>query len=222
MPSDWFRSPAWDERARTEFETKLARSAAHNRPQYLRIKAIALDGVGLTADALALLMRVTDDYPDSLDCASAFELQGDILRRTGDLAAAEGRYRVVLARRPDLNATSGMTPVSLAEVLLEQHGSSAVEEVRSLLAYPALRLVFNSQLVRTLMLSSRTAEVEGDDALRRAEARRALDLVGAAPQLNRHPDVGVPAPSEAELRELERLASDTGLTPKKRNWFRRP
>lgn len=88
MPPDWFRSTAWDEQARTEFEAKLARSAAHNRPQYLRIKAIALDGAGLTDDALTLLERVTDDYPDSLDCVSAFELQGDILRRSGGPATS--------------------------------------------------------------------------------------------------------------------------------------
>lgn len=113
-----------------------------------------------------------------------------------------------------------MAPLSLAEVLLEQHGTSAVKEVRSLLAYPALRLAFNSQLMRALALSSRTAEVEGNDALRRAEARRALALVGAPPQLSRHPDVGVPAPSESELRELERLASDSVLAPKKRGWLR--
>ena len=41
---------------KAEFEAKLARSATHNRPQYLRIKAIALDGAGLTDDALTLLI----------------------------------------------------------------------------------------------------------------------------------------------------------------------
>jgi len=221
MPTDWFRTPAWDEQARIEFEAKLARSAAHNRPQYLRIKAIALDGAGLTDDALTLLSRVVDEYPDALDCAYAFELQGDMLRRSGDLAAAEASYRTALTRRPDLNATSGMSPVSLGEVLLELRGEAAVKEVRSLLNYPALRLVFNSQLVRALTLSARAAEVDGDEALRRSEARKALDLVSAAPQLNRHPDVGVPALSETELRELERLASASGAPPKKRTWLRR-
>ena len=108
MPTDWFRTPAWDEQARTEFEAKLARSASQSRPQYLRIKAVALDGAGLTDDALGLLSRVIDEYADSLDCAFAHELRGDMFRRRGDLAAAEVCYRSVIARRPDLNATSGM------------------------------------------------------------------------------------------------------------------
>ena len=42
MGVDWFRSPDWDEPARTAFEARLARARPRNRQQYLRIKGLAL------------------------------------------------------------------------------------------------------------------------------------------------------------------------------------
>lgn len=42
VAEEWFRSPLWDETARTEFEQRLGRARAYNRPPHLRIKAIAL------------------------------------------------------------------------------------------------------------------------------------------------------------------------------------
>ena len=57
-----------------EFEQRLARSRAYNRPRYLRIKAIALTEVANLDAAEALLRRVVDDYPDALDVAFALEL----------------------------------------------------------------------------------------------------------------------------------------------------
>ncbi|MGO8956786.1 MAG: hypothetical protein ACLQFR_05360 [Streptosporangiaceae bacterium] len=42
MTGEWFRSPAWDESARADFEVRLSRARPHNRQQYLLIKALAL------------------------------------------------------------------------------------------------------------------------------------------------------------------------------------
>jgi hypothetical protein len=207
MALDWFRTPSWGGPATSEFEVKLARSRVHNRSEYLKIKALALDDAGDSEAAVGLLKRIIDDYPDSLDYAYAFELQGDILRRDGKKVEAEQCYRCVLDRRPDLNATSGTAPLSLAEVLLEQHGAAAVPEVLSLLAYPHMRLAFNDQMVRALILSARAAEIAGDFALRRSEAQRALALADAGPQLARYPTIGVPQLADRELNELRRLAS---------------
>ena len=177
MPVDWFRSPSWGDEDVAEFEKRLARSSLFNRPQYLRLKAMALDDAGLAAAADGLLERVIDEYPDSIFSALSLERRGDIFRRGGDLVAAEECYRDVIARRPDLNATSGTAPISLAEVIFELHGRAAVAEVRSLLNYPQMRLVFNIQMMRALVLSARAAEATGNVELRRSEAQRALDLV---------------------------------------------
>jgi tetratricopeptide (TPR) repeat protein len=222
MPVDWFRTPLWGEQAAAEFEAKLARSRLHNRPQYLRIKAIALEGVGLSNAAKQLLQRIIDDYPDSFDCVFALELRGDMFRRSGDFVTAVDCYRAVIARRPDLNATSGTTPLSLAEVLFELHGASAGQEVRRLLGYSHMRLGFNNEMVRALTLSARVAEAVGNVELRRSEAQRALKLLDAEPQFPRHRTVGVPKIDDTELDELRRLAQ-ADVTPPgpKRGWLRR-
>lgn len=222
MPLDWFRSTSWGEQAAAEFEAKLARCRAHKRPQFLLIKASALEGAGLSDVAKQLLQRIIDDYPDSFDCAFAFELRGDMFRRSGDFATAEDCYREVIARRPDLNTTSGTTPLSLAEVLFELRGASAVQEVRSLLAYPHMRLGFNSEMVRALTLSARVAEAVENVELCRSEAQRALKLLDAEPQFSRHPTVGVPKLNDIELEELRRLAqADVAPAGPKRGWLRR-
>jgi tetratricopeptide (TPR) repeat protein len=221
MPTDWFRTTDWGGTYTEDFEARLARSAKHNRPQYLKIKAIALDAAGQSASAIALLQRVIDEYPDSLDCAQAHELRGDIFRRGGDLVAAEDSYRMALQRRPDLNATSGVVPLSLAEVLFERHGGAAAIEVRKLLAYPAMQIVFNVHQVRALTLSARLADSQGDTDLRRSEAARALEAASAPSQFSRHPGIGVADLTAADLEELERLASSTPSPPSKRGLWRR-
>jgi hypothetical protein len=46
MAEDWFRTPGWDDGAREDFERRLARARPHNRPQYLKIRALALREAG--------------------------------------------------------------------------------------------------------------------------------------------------------------------------------
>jgi len=42
VADDWFRSSDWSGDAQEEFERRLSRAGASSRPQYLRIKALAL------------------------------------------------------------------------------------------------------------------------------------------------------------------------------------
>ena len=128
---------------------------------------------------------------------------------------------MALQRRPDLNATSGVVPLSLAEVLFERHGGAAAIEVRKLLAYPAMQIVFNVHQVRALTLSARLADSQGDTDLRRSEAARALEAASAPSQFSRHPGIGVADLTAADLEELERLASSTPSPPSKRGLWRR-
>lgn len=62
-PTEWFRTSDWDDDARAEFEKRLGRARDHNRPQYLRIKALALRDAGDKQAAGSLLRRVLDEYP---------------------------------------------------------------------------------------------------------------------------------------------------------------
>src|SRR6266576_2652022 len=131
--ADWFRDPSWDPVTRDLFEDRLSRARDWNRPQYLRIKALALKDVRELKAAKQLLIRVVSDYPDSVDCGFCLELLGDIAREEGSAEAAEWNYREVIRRWPDLNGTTGMVEVSLAEVLTETGGPDRHEEALRLL-----------------------------------------------------------------------------------------
>lgn len=204
MADDWYRSSEWSPEAIEDFETRLQRS--QKRSQYLRLKAIALIDAGCVEPAKMLLERVVDEHPDSLDTRHAQEVLGDLFREQGDLVRAEQFYRGLLESFPDLNATSREVRLSLGEVVLELHGTRAVEEVRYLLrdAEPDIR--FNSTMFRALLLSALLAEAAGDLALQVSEAHRALELLDAGPQLSHKPTIGVPTPTDAQLADLRRLA----------------
>ena len=203
MGDEWFRSPEWHSVAREDFQRRLGRSRKTSRSQYLRIKAIALGDAGNTDGALELLRRVVDEYPDALDVPHAFELIGDYERASGRLAEAEFAYRYILAHWPDLNTTSGMVHISLAEVLLALERVTAALD---LLEEAVPHLQFNSQIFRWNLALARAADLQGDVETRRLAARRALELTEQGPQLSRHPEVGLARPDLATLALLRRLA----------------
>jgi len=120
MTTDWFRGSAWDPASREDFERRLARARPSNRSQYIRIKALALAAAGQPDAARNLFERVIREHKDSLDCRASVEHLADLARSQGDDANAEAAYRELLTSWPNLNATSGMAEVSLAELLLKR------------------------------------------------------------------------------------------------------
>jgi hypothetical protein len=115
LVSEWFRSHDWSTDAPQDFETRLGRARAHNRAQYLRIKALALIDAGNLDAATALLHRVVDDYGDDwIQVTASHEHLGDIYRSKGDLAGAETKYRRVL-----------MLPLPLHRTVGHEHNSRA-------------------------------------------------------------------------------------------------
>lgn len=46
VADDWFRSPAWDEAARADFEARLGHARPGNWQQYLGIKGVSLRAAG--------------------------------------------------------------------------------------------------------------------------------------------------------------------------------
>ena len=57
---DWFRSPDWSSEAQQDFEQRLRRARAYNRPQFLRIKGLALADAGEAEGARELWLRVLE------------------------------------------------------------------------------------------------------------------------------------------------------------------
>jgi tetratricopeptide (TPR) repeat protein len=206
--ADCFRDSAWDFATRVQFEERLSRARIGNRPQYLRIKALALRDAGKLEAAKQLLDRVLSDYPGSMDCGICFEVLGDIAWDEGSGETAEKHYREVIRRWPDLNGTTGMVEVSLAEVLTERAGSDRHEEALRLLDSALKRgRMMNSGLFRWNIAVARVAEQLGDRETVSRVARTALSLTKLGPQFPRHPTVGLARPDAATLAWLEKAAA---------------
>jgi predicted Zn-dependent protease len=217
VPAEWFRQPDWAEGAQAEFERRLRRAQARKRPQYLRIKALALRDAGDVGAATSLLERLLDEYPESLDAAFAAELIGDMARGNRDSDAAEASYRRALTLRPDLNGTSGAVHISLAEVLIEMGRYDDAVEVLGM--RPLSSLTMNAARFRWNAALAHAASAIGEHDVAKQAAGRALDLLDAPDQFPRHPGVGRPSPDAADVERLRRLvAGDLGEPSGRRRW----
>jgi tetratricopeptide (TPR) repeat protein len=208
VSEDWFRSSAWDDHVRADFEARLARARARNRPQYLRIKALALRDAGQIDTAKTLLLRALD-LPDAyaFEVASTLEHLGDLAAQQGDQDLAERYYRRILNEQPSLSGTTGDVEISLAELLLdsrrEPERSEALKLLNAWLARPGLK--FDNQLFRWHLALIRMAEQTGDRETVRRAATTALELADRGPQLPRHKDIGLVHADVATLRRLRKL-----------------
>ena len=218
---DWFRSSDWDDAAEADFEARLRRARAHNKPQYIKIKALALLESGRIESAEELLHRVLDQYPDALDAAYCAERLGDHAQARGDALAAEDFYRRALALRPDLNATTGEVHIGLAETLIAQ---TRFEEAIEALEYqPVARLGLAHGLCRWNAALAEAALGLGEAQVAADAASRALELVEAPDQFARHPGVGRAVLTEnqaARLRVIARGQPSAGKAVGR--WFRHP
>lgn len=219
MADDWFRTPEWGASESEEFERRLAQARARNRPQYLRIKAIALgqsDDPTLRAVARELLRRVIDGYPDSgYEIPFCHELLGHFYRRDGRRDEAQHHYRACLRLMPDDGSgTSGLCDLSLAELLAERGDPASLDEATSILHRiredRSHRLMFDSQLFRFHVAWARVADRLGETEAAAEAARRALETAAITqPQFPRHPTVGLVETDDATIAELKRLARDS-------------
>jgi hypothetical protein len=205
---DWFRSSAWDEQARADFEMRLARARSYNRQQYLRIKGLSLLEAGNVPAAKELFER-TAAFPDgsSFETVFAWEMLGDIAVTGGDPTTAETFYRRILDESSDTGGTTGNVELSLAELLLESkpvQSDQALLLLNSWMSRGGLR--FDDQLFRWYLCRIRIAEAGGDHVIVRQIANDALTLAERGPQLHYHRDLGLVRTDELTLQRLRRLA----------------
>lgn len=211
MPVDWYRTPDYDQAARTEFTLRYNRARHPHRVQYKIIKAIHLMEAGdpRAIDwAAQLLTEVTrDDHAYRHDKGHAFEALAELHRRTGQWElAVRSLEQCIKITSPTMSGTSGLPDLTLAEILLE-NDPSGVPKVASLLSSQPLidRIKFNSQLFRYLVATARTRQRLGEDPA--PPAQRALDLLeNDQPRFPRHPTVGRIHADEQTIHELRDLA----------------
>jgi lipopolysaccharide biosynthesis regulator YciM len=112
----WYRSPGWTEADQETFESRLKRARAWNRSQYLRIKGLALAEAGHREAALDLWQRGLECDVERFETPTLLEHMADVLQHH-DPGRAEQLLRRLLVEQPDLNGTSTMAEVTLAEIL---------------------------------------------------------------------------------------------------------
>ena len=219
MADEWYRSTAWDDEARADFEARLARTRDHSRPQYIKLKGVHLEMDGQTAAAELLFRRVIDQYPDSFEAPQCAEYLGDYAMSTGDFEIAEGHYRHVLKLSPDMNATSGEVHLGLAEALIAQ---GRYEEALGALEYvPVASLSLTHAVCRWNVALADAALGVGETQVAADAARRALALLDAPEQFARHPGVGRAALTDDQIGRLRRIAAgEAAQLPKKRGFLR--
>jgi len=117
---EWFRTSDWSQATQADFEARLGRARAHNRPQYMRIKGLALAEAGHVDAACALWQRVLDSESTyDFEKASKLEHLADsyVPENPG---LAEQFYRTLLADHPTLNGTTNTIEIALEELVLRK------------------------------------------------------------------------------------------------------
>lgn len=218
---NWAHSEEFDSDAMAEFEARLGRARAANRPGYLRVKAATLLGLAhptATVVAVQLLRRVVADYDDFIEVPWSHELLGHAYRNSGDLAAAERHLRLAISSADERRNGLSLPELTLAEVLLEKGEVDAAQTVLDQVRKMSRGMAWNSQLYRFAVTSARCADLLGSDGS--SWAQEALDLAGhEEPQLPRHPTIGLVDAEDGTLAEMRQMAQ-TG-SPSTKWWKRR-
>lgn len=212
MSDDWFRSDAWGQRERGDFEARLARARPGNREQYLRIKGLHLleSPRGSRRKAgVELLERLIRDYPDAAsEVAGAHDLLARHHEAAGDPDRAASHYRASIEAERGRNHCHG-GPLALASLIArEQSLASASGEAEQLLASD-VPSVMGDQQFAWAFAKARLATRRGALAEAAAYARGALWLFGHDHGISsRHPDVGLIG--EVSRRDYDELLALAG------------
>lgn len=208
---EWFRSAGWSNRDREIFEQKLAKAHRASRPQYLRLKALALletHASDRRRAGASLLERLLAEYPDSrIEVAGAHCALARFREECGDVEQATAHYRETLRAEEGAKVVHG-AELLLAELIVRHEQRDAYREADDLLDRVIHRgSIFRSEQFRYAVARSRLATRRGDHDEASAFALGALDLFEHnRPVSSYHPDVGLARADGATLAELEAVA----------------
>jgi hypothetical protein len=215
---EWFRSPDWGAEAEAVFEARLTRARPRSRPQYRRIKALALLDTGDPGKRVAgqeLLEHIVAD-PDAyqFEKVLALSLLGANEQETGQLEAAERHLRAALSlMATNMSGGTDLEEVRLAEILVDRGGRAELEEARDLIdrAGPS-RPLFLSHRFRKCLVGVRIALALGDHLPAQNWARLALELASATHSgLANHPKLGLVETDDATTAWLAEVVASVGF-----------
>jgi tetratricopeptide (TPR) repeat protein len=207
---DWYRSTSWDEGAQREFEKRLGRARAHNRSQYIRIKATSLASVGELDGAQLLLERLLAEYGnDQLQAPMARYQLGELLEQRGRLDEAENEYRRVIEIHDETGRRYGLPELRLAELLLSRGSRLAYQDALAHLTRELPDMLLKSHRFRGATAVARMHRALGNHDEARVYAATALKIAQETqPLLPRHPSLDSDwYPDPETLSELRTLAT---------------
>ena len=214
MADEWYRSSAWADADREQFEKKLRRARPRSRPQYIRLKGLALAGSKKPSERSAapeLLQRVIREHSDDeLQAAMAWADLGGFYEEEGDHELAAQAYRRCLDAEAALSGGGLHTgsELALAEVIVDAGWEDRYPEALLLLEEAERAgLTFKVERWRWSIAHARIAARAGKAPEAATYAREALALLDdPSPDFARHPDVGLIKPDRKTVRELRTLA----------------
>jgi len=175
---DWFRRTTWTELDADEFFARNRRSrSAFKKAQYMRIQAETLLDTGnrnLATAALELLKQSFREFPDTTDCALAYDAAGRCCQALGRCEEALNYYRRAMEREREFPGIGSLACFHFAILVAEQGRQELFDEALLALdsfgpaVFPWHAYVDNG--ARAIIASQR-----GQAELARACARRALD-----------------------------------------------
>lgn len=214
MADDWYRDPAWGKADREYFEEKLRRARPHSRPQYIRLKGLALARSPKRQERQAapdLLRRVIREHSDDeLQAAMAWADLGRFFDEEGEPELAAEAYRSCLEAEAEMGGGLHTgSELALAEVIVCAKWEHLYPEALVLLdAAQRAGLRFKVERWRWMIAQARIAARTGRTAEAALLAEDALTLLDdPSPDFPRHPDVGLIEPDRRTVRELQRLAA---------------
>jgi hypothetical protein len=209
---DWFRSDDWSEEDQEHFEAKLARARRASRPQYLRIKGLAL--LHATDDerrqaGVTLLERVLDDYADDeVAAAGAHVALARYHEEADEPRRSAAHYHETLRLQEGTSVSFG-AELLLAELIVRHRFEDSYSEADELLdAVLATGSIFRVEQFRYAVARMRLARRRDRDDEAAAFALGALYLfANNQPASSYHPDVGLIRADDATLGELQDTAT---------------
>jgi hypothetical protein len=215
VADEWYRSSGWSKSDQTQFEDKLRRAHARSRPQYIRLKALALAGSTRLRERKAapdLLRRVIREHgDDELQAAMAWADLGRFYDEDDEPLLAAEAYRACLDAEAALSGGGLQTgsELALAEVIVRAGWEHRYPEALALLdAARSAGLTFQVDRWRWCITHARIAARTGQASDAAAFASDGLAMLeDQSPDFARHPGVGLIKPDRTTVRELERLAA---------------
>lgn len=204
---DWYRRSTWTAAQREEFFHRLSRCRAHNRALYLRIQAACLQG-SQPETALELLDYLLEHHPDEEVLAGAHLDRARCLEMLDRLLEAALAYRAAITAERRQRGSRAAAPRGFGMFCVRRRLRSQYRQAIAVLdefeqSHPSH---FASDQYQVCAIRALVAQDEGQIAVARTMAARALAAARAREPGRRHqPAIGMD-PDPAIHRRLELLA----------------